>query len=52
MKLYGVAIKLAYSSNYDVTKIMEIYKLYGNYLYDKKRAYDAGKPRVWIHSWG
>jgi vacuolar protein sorting-associated protein 11 len=41
MKLYGVAIKLAYSSNYDVAKIMEIYKLYGNYLYDKKRAYDA-----------
>jgi len=37
----GVAIKLAYSSNYDVNKIMEIYKLYGNYLYSKKRAYDA-----------
>lgn len=84
MKLFGVAIKLAYSSNYDVAKIMDIYKvtststtspassqmiyaaivvctsrphlrvtsvtsmpvtclwqLYGDYLYEKKRAYDS-----------
>lgn len=27
MKLFGVAIKLAYSSNYDVAKIMDIYKV-------------------------
>jgi hypothetical protein len=28
MKLFGVAIKLAYSSNYDVAKIMDIYKVH------------------------
>ncbi|CAM9879210.1 unnamed protein product, partial [Phaeothamnion confervicola] len=34
-KLYPMAISLAYASDYDVSIIMEIYRMYGDHLYAK-----------------
>lgn len=34
--LFDIAISLAYSSNYDYANIMDIYRVYGDYLYAKK----------------
>ncbi|KAM3575512.1 hypothetical protein VYU27_002617 [Nannochloropsis oceanica] len=51
MKLFPVAIKLAYSSNYPVAQIMEIYRRYADYLYEKKRAFDESVQQ-YIHTIG
>ncbi|OQR92954.1 vacuolar protein sorting-associated protein [Thraustotheca clavata] len=33
--LYPIAISLAFSSNYDLSSIMDIFRMYGDYLYNK-----------------
>ncbi|EKU22060.1 vacuolar protein sorting-associated 11-like protein, partial [Nannochloropsis gaditana CCMP526] len=51
MKLFPVAIKLAYSCNYPLAQIMEIYRRYADHLYEKKRAYDESVQQ-YIHTIG
>jgi hypothetical protein len=50
-QLFPVAIKLAYSCNYPVAQIMEIYRRYADHLYEKKRAYDESVQQ-YIHTIG
>jgi vacuolar protein sorting-associated protein 11 len=33
--LYSIAISLAFSSNYDINSIMDIFRMYGDHLYEK-----------------
>ena len=50
-QLFPVAIKLAYSCNYPLAQIMEIYRRYADHLYEKKRAYDESVQQ-YIHTIG
>lgn len=48
--LYSIAISLAFSSNYDINSIMDIFRMYGDHLY-QKGDYD-GSLRQYVRTIG
>ena len=49
--LYGLAITLANTSEYDSANICDIYRMYGDHLYAKGDYDSAAKQYVWVWAW-